>query len=134
MWTLSWGFSDEMEIYSCYEAIQKINELNQEFQNKQPIIIQIESKTKKSLTIGVGTKEGLSCLTFFPSPNGLGSMHLISSNALEYNYEESIIFWLDSYDCEWEIEKLVTYEEAINEVLYFLKNDDVDTSLNWELD
>lgn len=134
MWTLNWDLTNKMETSFYDEVIQKINELNQEYQDKQPIIIQIESETKKCLTIGVGAKEGLSCLTFFPSPNGLGSMHLVSPNQSECNDEESIVFWLDSYDSEWEMKELVTYEEAKNEVLYFLQNDDINASSNWELD
>ena len=134
MWTLKWDSTNKL-VTSCYnEVILKINELNQEYKSKQPIIVEIVSDTQKSLTIGVGTIEGLSCLTFFPSPDGLGSMSLILSEEQALNYGESIIFWLDSYDSEWEIERLVTYEMAINEVSYFLRNDDVNANLNWELD
>ena len=43
-------------------------------------------------------------------------------------------FWLNSYDSEWAIEDLVTYEEAMDEVLYFLRNNDIDADLNWEKD
>lgn len=61
-------------------------------------------------------------------------MHLISPDKQDLNHGESIIFWLDSYDSEWAIEELVTYEEAMNEVLYFLRNDDIGADLNWKKD
>ena len=98
MWTLNWDSKNGLKTSSINEVIQKINELNQEYKDKQPIIIEIESDTRKSLTVGVGAIEGLSCLTFFPFPDGLGSMHLISPNEQGLNYKESIIFWLNSYD------------------------------------
>ena len=134
MWALNWDSTNGLETSSVDEVIQKINELNQEYKDKQPIIIEIESDTRKSLTLGVGVIGGLSCLTYFPFPDGLGSMHLISTDKLGLNHGESIIFWLNSYDSEWAIEDLVTYEEAMDEVLYFLQNNDIDADLNWEKD
>lgn len=134
MWTLNWDSTNKMATSSCDEVIRKINELNQKYRDIQPIIVQIESDTKKSLTIGIGAIESLSCLSFFPLPNGLGSMHLVLPDKQEDDSGDSIIFWLDSYDSEWEIKELVTYEEALNEVLYFLQNDDINTSLEWVLD
>ena len=134
MWTLNWDSTNGLETSSVDEVIQKINELNQEYKDKQPIIIEIESDTKKSLTVGVGAIEGLSCLTYFPFSDGLGSTHLISPDKQGLNHGESIIFWLNSYNSEWAIEELVTYEEAMNEVLYFLRNDDIDADLNWKKD
>ena len=119
---------------SCDEVIKKINRLNQEYQDKQPVIIEIESYSKKSLTVGVGTKEGLSCLTYFPFHDGLGAMHPVPLDSKYRNCEKSIIFWLNSYDSEFEMKYLITYEEAITEVIYFLQNDDVSSNLSWEPD
>ena len=66
MWVLKWNLTGKLVTSSCDEVIKKINSLNQEYQDKQPVIIEIETSSKKSLTIGVGTKEGLSCLVYFP--------------------------------------------------------------------
>ncbi|GBF67339.1 hypothetical protein LAWASA_9 [Lawsonibacter asaccharolyticus] len=40
----------------------------------------------------------------------------------------------NSYDSEFEMKDLITYEEAVNEVIYFLQNDDVSANLSWEPD
>ena len=134
MWVLKWNLTGNMVTSSCNEVIKKINRLNQEYQDKQPVIIEIESLSKKSLTIGVGTKEGLSCLIYFPSPDGLGSMHPVPHNSQYHDCDKSIIFWLNSYDSEYEMKDLITYEEAVKEVIYFLQNDDVSANLSWEPD
>lgn len=55
-------------------------------------------------------------------------------NLLHEVEAKSIIFWLNSYDSEYEMKDLITYEEAVNEVIYFLQNDDVSANLSWEPD
>lgn len=60
MWVLNWDLTGKLVTSSCDEVIKKTNRLNQEYQDKQPVIIEIESYSKKSLTVGVGTKKGLS--------------------------------------------------------------------------
>ena len=134
MWVLKWNLTGKLVTSSCDEVIKKINSLNQEYQDKQPVIIEIETSSKKSLTIGVGTKEGLSCLVYFPFPDGLGSMHPVPHNSQYRDCDKSIIFWLNSYDSEFEMKDLITYEEAVNEVIYFLQNDDVSANLSREPD
>lgn len=76
----------------------------------------------------------ISCLIYFPSPDGLGSMHPVPHNSQYHDCDKSIIFWLNSYDSEYEMKDLITYEEAVNEVIYFLQNDDVSANLSWEPD
>lgn len=134
MWVLNWDSTGELLTSSCDEVIQKLNELNQEYRHKQPNIIKIESDSKKSLTIGVGAQEGLSCLTYFPFHNGLGSMHPVPPDDQYCDCEETIIFWMNSYDSEFEMKDLIPYEEAIRQVLYFLQNDNISTNLSWEPD
>ena len=134
MWVLKWNLTGKLVTSSCDEVIKKINSLNQEYQDNQPVVIEIETSSKKSLTLGVGPKEGLSCLVYFPFPDGLGSMHPVPHNSQYRDCDKSVIFWLNSYDSEFEMKDLITYEEAVNEVIYFLQNDDVSANLSWEPD
>lgn len=76
----------------------------------------------------------ISCLVYFPFPDGLGSMHPVPHNSQYRDCDKSVIFWLNSYDSEFEMKDLITYEEAVNEVIYFLQNDDVSANLSWEPD
>ena len=53
------NLTGNMVTSSCNEVIKKINRLNQEYQDKQPVIIEIESLSKKSLTIWYIHRDGL---------------------------------------------------------------------------
>ena len=132
MWSISWDSTNEAKIDYQNEVIELIERINEEYKQTEPVIVQIESMSHKLFCIGVGCIEELSCLDFFPTPDGLGSMHPISKG--EEKSDRSIVFWLDSYDSEWEVDSLIPYKDAISELSYFLKHDDVSTNYIWELD
>jgi len=132
MWSVCWDSANKVECDDWEEIIELIEEIDKEYRQKQPVIVEIESETSKSICIGVGSLEKLSCLDFFPTADGLGSMHPVSQ--IKENAMGSIVFWMDSYDCEWERNLLIPYEDAIKELQYFLKYDNVSTNLIWELD
>ncbi|GBF71578.1 hypothetical protein LAWASA_4338 [Lawsonibacter asaccharolyticus] len=46
MWVLKWNLTGKLVTSSCDEVIKKINSLNQEYQDKQPVIIEIETSSK----------------------------------------------------------------------------------------
>ena len=106
--------------------------INEEYKSKEPVIVQVESEDGKILCIGVGSDDEFSCLDFFPNSNGLGSMHPAPQS--KQKSEKSIVFWMDSYDCEWDKNLLIPYKDAIKELQYFLKHDNISTNLTWELD
>lgn len=132
MWNISWDSTNSVNAISQDAVIKLIESINEEYKHKEPVIVQIESETHKILCIGIGSIEEFCCLDFFPNSNGLGSLH--PAPQTEHGSERSIIFWMDSYDSEWELDLLISYQEAIEELSYFLKHDDVSTKYIWELD
>lgn len=132
MWKICWDSTNERKVASQDKVVELIESINEEYKQKEPVIVQVESESGKILCIGVGSGEELSCLDFFPTCNGLGSMSPASQN--EQKSEKTIVFWLDSYDSEWEIDLLIPYSEAIKELQYFLEYDDVSSNYIWELD
>ena len=106
--------------------------IDKEYRQKQPVVVEIESETSKSLCMGVGSSDELSCLDFFPTADGLGSIHPISK--IEEITFGCIVFWMDSYDSEWEADLLIPYSIAIRELRHFLKHNDISSNYIWELD
>lgn len=132
MWNVCWDSTNERSAVSQDEVIELIKNINEEYKHKEPVIVQVESESGKTMCIGVGTGEELSCLDFFPTPDGLGSMHpILQSDPKE---RKNIVFWLDSYDSEWEADLLIPFSMAIQELQYFLKYNDVSSNYIWELD
>ena len=132
MWNVCWDSKNERNIASQDKVIELIECINEEYKHKEPVIVQVESECGKILCIGVGTGDEFSCLDFFPDSNGLGSMHPVPQS--KQKSKNSVVFWLDSYDSEWEADLLIPYNMAIKELRYFLKYNDVSSNYIWELD
>ena len=132
MWNICWDLKNERKIVSQDKVIELIESINEEYKSKEPVIVQVESEDGKILCIGVGSDDEFSCLDFFPNSNGLGSMHPAPQS--KQKSEKSIVFWIDSYDSEWEADLLIPYSIAIRELRHFLKHNDISSNYIWELD
>lgn len=132
MWTIRWDSTNKVKCTDPQKIIELIKKIDKEYRQKQPVVVEIESETSKSLCMGVGSSDELTCLDFFPTADGLGSIHPISK--IEEITFGCIVFWMDSYDCEWDKNLLIPYKDAIKELQYFLKHDNISTNLTWELD
>ena len=132
MWSICWDLTNKVKCADAKKIIELIEKIDREYRQKQPVIVEIESETSKSLCIGVGSSDELCCLDFFPTADGLGSIHPVSQ--IKEHTLGSIVFWMDSYDCEWERDLLIPYKDAIKELQHFLKYDNISNNLIWELD
>ncbi len=132
MWSICWDSTNKVKCADSKKIIELIEKIDKEYKQKQPVIVEIESETSKTLCIGVGSSDELCCLDFFPTADGLGSIHPVSQ--IKEHTLGSIVFWMDSYDCEWERDLLIPYKDAIKELQHFLKYDNISTNLIWELD
>ena len=53
MWSICWDSTNKVKCADSKKIIELIEKIDKEYKQKQPVIVEIESETSKTLCIGV---------------------------------------------------------------------------------
>lgn len=128
MWTIYWD-DKQLLLDTVEKVMNTVEKLNEEYVEKQPILIRVENNLGDMMCMGIGDREEYSIIDFFPSDNS-------SSKSVEGENEGTgvVCFDMGGYESEFDISNTIKYRTAFNILKYFLEENTLDGNVNWSDD
>ncbi len=125
MWKVYWD-DQLVSLYDDKDILKLIEKLNNEYLNKNPIIVRIENDSGDTLCIGIGNEKEYSFVDYI-SYDGY-----IAKHAEEENVGDDIIcFNMGDYESEFYSNETVKYQTALMILKHYLLNNSLDNRVKW---